>query len=45
MSKKDLILAIDNGTQSLKALVFDGIGTLLAKEQDGFVADSDDSFS
>ena len=29
---KDLILAIDNGTQSLKALVFDATGQLLAKE-------------
>ena len=32
MSTKDLILAIDNGTQSLKALVFDPAGQLLAKE-------------
>ena len=29
---KDLILAIDNGTQSLKALIFDATGQLLAKE-------------
>jgi len=29
----DLILAIDNGTQSLKAMVFDGAGALLAKVQ------------
>ena len=36
MSTKDLILAIDNGTQSLKAIVFDDTGTLLAKEQVGF---------
>ncbi|HHE74272.1 MAG TPA: carbohydrate kinase, partial [Desulfobacteraceae bacterium] len=36
MSVKDLILAIDNGTQSLKAIVFDGTGTLLAKVQVGF---------
>ena len=36
MSVKDLILAIDNGTQSLKAIVFDETGTLLAKEQVGF---------
>jgi sugar (pentulose or hexulose) kinase len=33
MSAKDLLLAIDNGTQSLKALVFDLQGQLLAKEQ------------
>jgi sugar (pentulose or hexulose) kinase len=32
MSRKDLLLAIDNGTQSLKALVFDLEGRLLAKE-------------
>ena len=32
MSTKDLILAIDNGTQSLKALIFDAAGQLLAKE-------------
>ena len=30
---KDLILAIDNGTQSLKAILFDITGNLLAKEQ------------
>jgi sugar (pentulose or hexulose) kinase len=30
---KDLILTIDNGTQSLKALVFDLDGNLLAREQ------------
>ena len=36
MPVKDLILAIDNGTQSLKAIVFDGTGALLAKEQVGF---------
>ena len=29
---KDLLLAIDNGTQSLKALIFDPQGQLLAKE-------------
>jgi sugar (pentulose or hexulose) kinase len=29
---KDLLLAIDNGTQSLKALIFDPEGQLLAKE-------------
>ena len=33
MSNKDLILAIDNGTQSLKALVFDLQGNIVAKEQ------------
>jgi sugar (pentulose or hexulose) kinase len=32
-ANKDLILAIDNGTQSLKATLFDGDGKLLAKEQ------------
>jgi sugar (pentulose or hexulose) kinase len=32
MSEKDLLLAIDNGTQSLKALIFDLQGRLLAKE-------------
>jgi sugar (pentulose or hexulose) kinase len=32
MSEKDLLLAIDNGTQSLKALIFDLKGRLLAKE-------------
>ena len=32
MITKDLILAIDNGTQSLKALIFDLEGQLLAKE-------------
>ena len=29
---KDLLLAIDNGTQSLKALIFDLEGQLVAKE-------------
>ena len=33
MDSKDLILAIDNGTQSLKALIFNGQGDLLAKAQ------------
>jgi sugar (pentulose or hexulose) kinase len=33
MNTKDLLLAIDNGTQSLKALVFDLEGQLLAREQ------------
>ena len=33
MSEKDLLLAIDNGTQSLKALIFDLQGRLLAKQQ------------
>jgi sugar (pentulose or hexulose) kinase len=32
MGAKDLILAIDNGTQSLKALIFDPQGQLHAKE-------------
>ena len=32
MITKDLILAIDNGTQSLKALIFDLEGRLLSKE-------------
>ena len=32
MGEKDLILAIDNGTQSVKAIVFDLEGQLLAKE-------------
>ncbi len=32
MNEKDLVLAIDNGTQSLKALIFDSEGQLLAKE-------------
>jgi sugar (pentulose or hexulose) kinase len=36
MSTKDLILAIDNGTQSLKALIFDLEGQLLAKEAVAF---------
>ena len=33
MNTKDLLLAIDNGTQSVKALVFDSEGRLMAKEQ------------
>ncbi|MBW1870139.1 MAG: carbohydrate kinase, partial [Deltaproteobacteria bacterium] len=33
MDNKDLILAIDNGTQSLKALIFDLEGRLLFKER------------
>jgi hypothetical protein len=33
MAEKDLLLSIDNGTQSLKALVFDPGGNLIAKEQ------------
>ncbi|MDJ0762763.1 MAG: FGGY-family carbohydrate kinase [Myxococcota bacterium] len=33
MRDKDLLLAIDNGTQSLKAMVFDGEGTLVAIEK------------
>jgi len=36
MNTKDLILTIDNGTQSLKALVFDLQGNLLAREQVAF---------
>ena len=32
MSERDLLLAIDNGTQSLKALIFDLQGRLLAKQ-------------
>jgi sugar (pentulose or hexulose) kinase len=32
MSAKDLLLSIDNGTQSLKALVFDLDGQLIAKQ-------------
>ena len=37
MPTKDLILAIDNGTQSLKAMIFDPAGQLLAKEAVTFV--------
>ncbi|MBW2650383.1 MAG: FGGY-family carbohydrate kinase [Deltaproteobacteria bacterium] len=33
MENKDLLLSIDNGTQSLKALIFDLKGDLIAKEQ------------
>jgi sugar (pentulose or hexulose) kinase len=33
---RDLLLAIDNGTQSLKALVFDGQGRLLFKQVEPF---------
>lgn len=33
MTKRDLLLSIDNGTQSLKALVFDAGGNLIAREQ------------
>jgi len=33
MNHQDLILAIDNGTQSLKALIFDTEGNLLFKER------------
>ncbi|MBU0734706.1 MAG: carbohydrate kinase, partial [Proteobacteria bacterium] len=36
MKDKDLILAIDNGTQSLKALIFDLEGRLLFKEKVAF---------
>ena len=33
MTEKNLLLSIDNGTQSLKALVFDTRGNLVAREQ------------
>jgi len=33
MENKDLLLSIDNGTQSLKALIFDLKGELIAKKQ------------
>jgi len=33
MTEKDLLLAIDNGTQSLKAMVFDITGNLVDREQ------------
>ena len=33
MNNKDLILAVDNGTQSLKAMIFDFEGNLVAKKQ------------
>jgi sugar (pentulose or hexulose) kinase len=33
MATKELLLSIDNGTQSLKALVFDAGGNLIAREQ------------
>ena len=33
MENKDLLLSIDNGTQSLKALIFDLKGNLIAKKQ------------
>ena len=36
MPERDLILSIDNGTQSLKALVFDPSGKMLAKERVAF---------
>ena len=36
MVERDLILALDNGTQSLKALVFDHQGKQLAKERVAF---------
>ncbi len=32
MNDKDLLLAIDNGTQSIKALIFDLEGRIVAKE-------------
>jgi sugar (pentulose or hexulose) kinase len=37
MAEKDLLLAIDNGTQSLRALVFDLKGRLLTKERVTFI--------
>jgi sugar (pentulose or hexulose) kinase len=37
MGSKDLVLAIDNGTQSLRALVFDLHGQLVGKERVAFV--------
>ncbi len=33
MAEKDLLLSIDNGTQSLKALLFDAGGNLIARQQ------------
>jgi sugar (pentulose or hexulose) kinase len=36
LAENPLLLAIDNGTQSLKALVFDARGNLIAREQVGF---------
>jgi len=33
MENKDLLLSIDNGTQSLKALIFDLKGELIAKDR------------
>ncbi len=36
MAERDLILALDNGTQSFKALVFDPQGRMLAKERVAF---------
>jgi sugar (pentulose or hexulose) kinase len=36
MGEKNLLLAIDNGTQSVKALVFDLAGNLVAKEKRDF---------
>lgn len=36
MASKDLLLALDNGTQSFKALVFDPLGNLKAKSQVAF---------
>jgi sugar (pentulose or hexulose) kinase len=37
MAGKELLLSIDNGTQSLKALVFDGNGNLIARQQVMFI--------
>jgi sugar (pentulose or hexulose) kinase len=33
MAEQDLLLSIDNGTQSLKALIFDASGNLIARQQ------------
>lgn len=40
MNKNDYLLALDNGTQSLRALVFDLNGNLIAKSQELFEAPS-----
>ena len=36
MNNKDLILSVDNGTQSLRAMVFDSNGQLIAKKREVF---------
>jgi glycerol kinase len=33
MQNSDYVLAIDNGTQSVRAMVFDNIGQLVAKSK------------